>query len=145
VSESAVEVKRSEEAEMLGSRDVVATIAVRDIGVASAFYEGTLGLKWAEYQSPDPTAILYRSGNTAVLVYQSAYAGTNQATAASWGVGDELDSIVLDLASKGVTFEHYDDLPETTREGDIHVMGPLRTVWFKDPDGNILNIVNQFL
>jgi catechol 2,3-dioxygenase-like lactoylglutathione lyase family enzyme len=145
VSESALNPSEAEEAEMLGSRDVVATIAVRDITVASAFYEGTLGLKYAEYQSPDPTAILYRSGNTAVLVYQSAYAGTNQATAASWGVGEEFDSIVLDLGAKGVAFEHYDDLPETTREGDVHIMGPLRAAWFKDPDGNILNIVNQFL
>jgi hypothetical protein len=44
----------------------------------------------------------------------------------------------------GVTFEHY-DLPDTTREGDIHVMGEgdMRGVWFKDPDGNIIGLVNQ--
>jgi hypothetical protein len=34
-------------------------------------------------------------------------------------------------------------LPETTREGDVHVMGEFKAVWFKDPDGNILNLVNQ--
>ena len=130
---------------MLGDRDVVATIAVRDIETASRFYEDTLGLRLAEYQSPDPTAILYRSGNAAVLVYQSAYAGTNQATSASWGVGDDLDAIVAELGAKGVAFEHYDDLPGMTREGDVHVMGPLRAVWFRDPDGNILNVVNESL
>ncbi len=130
---------------MLGERDVVATIAVRDIAVASEWYEGALGLKRAEWQSPDPTAILYRSGNAAVLVYESAHAGTNQATSASWGVGDDFDSVVAELGARGVSFEHYDDLPETVREGDVHVMGPLRAAWFKDPDGNILNVVNQSL
>jgi hypothetical protein len=49
------------------------------------------------------------------------------------------------LRDKGVTFERYDDLPDTTRDGDVHVTGELRSVWFKDPDGNILNVVNQTL
>ena len=130
---------------MLGDKDVVATIAVRDISVATEFYEGTLGLRRAEAESPDPTAILYRAGNAALLVYQSQYAGTNQATSASWGVGDDFEAIVSQLAEKGVAFEHYDDLPGTTREGDVHLIGPLRAAWFKDPDGNILNLVNQAL
>jgi hypothetical protein len=41
-----------------------------------------------------------------------------------------------------VSFEHY-DMPEMTREGDIHVSGDFKTAWFKDPDGNILNITNS--
>lgn len=84
-----------------------------------------------------------RSRCSGCSIYPSEYAGTNQATAASWGVGDDLDAIVQDLTSKGVAFEHYDDLPGTTREGDVHVMGELKAVWFKDPDGNILNLINQ--
>jgi hypothetical protein len=86
---------------------------------------------------------VYRSGGSAVLVYESRYAGTNQATAASWAVGDDFDSLVAELKDKGVVFEHYDDLPDATRDGDVHVMRELRSVWFKDPDGNILNIVNE--
>jgi hypothetical protein len=30
-----------------------------------------------------------------------------------------------------VTFHQY-DFPDTTREGDIHVMGDMRAVWFKE-------------
>ncbi|MBV8645655.1 MAG: VOC family protein, partial [Candidatus Eremiobacteraeota bacterium] len=45
------------------------------------------------------------------------------------------------LRANGVTFEHY-DLPDGVREGDVHVFGSLRTVWFKDPDGNILSILS---
>jgi hypothetical protein len=77
------------------------------------------------------------------LVYESEYAGTNKATAAMWAVGEQFDAVIEDLHGKGVSFEHYDDLPGTTREGDIHTIGEMRGVWFKDPDGNILSIVEQ--
>ena len=128
---------------MLGDMDVAATLAVKDVAAARDFYENKLGLSELEDGSPDPSAVLYRSGRSAVLVYESRYAGTNQATAASWAVGDEFDSIVQDLKDNGVTFERYDDLPGTTRDGDVHSMGDLKAVWFKDPDGNILNLINQ--
>ena len=127
---------------MRGDKDVAATIAVKDLDAARKFYGGTLGLKPIDTDSPDEEAILYGSGTSAVLVYRSQYAGTNQATAASWRVGDDFDAVVEELRSKGVSFEHY-DLPGATREGDVHVMGDLRAAWFKDPDGNILNIANQ--
>src|SRR5688572_6684828 len=124
---------------MLGSKDAAATLAVTDLDRARNFYENTLGL--AVIMDIDG-AVLYRSGSSAVLVYPSEYAGTNKATAASWAVGDDFDAIVEDLRSKGVTFEHY-DLPETTREGDVHRLGDSRAVWFKDPDGNILSLIDE--
>jgi catechol 2,3-dioxygenase-like lactoylglutathione lyase family enzyme len=124
---------------LLAGKDAAATLAVSDLQRARDFYENTLGLE--AVQEP-PGAILYRSGNSVVLVYPSEYAGTNKATAASWAVGDDFDSIVQALKDNGVTFEHY-DLPETTREGDVHLMGDFKAVWFKDPDGNILNLINQ--
>ncbi len=125
---------------MLGDNDAAATLAVRDMERARDFYENTLGL--APLQEV-PGAMMYKSGNSVVLVYPSEYAGTNQATAASWAVGDDFDAIVEDLKAKGVTFEHYDDLPETTREGDVHIAGEFKAVWLKDPDGNILNLINM--
>ena len=85
--------------------------------------------------------VVFKSGSSKLNVYRSQYAGTNQATAVSWNVGNRVDDVVRDLKAKGVKFEHY-DLPGMTRQGDIHVAGQMRTAWFKDPDGNILNIVN---
>jgi catechol 2,3-dioxygenase-like lactoylglutathione lyase family enzyme len=126
---------------MLGSKDAAATLPVSDLGRARDFYEGTLGLT---VLLEVPGSLLYKSGNSAVLVYPSEYAGTNQATAATWAVGEELDTIVQELGAKGVTFEQY-DLPGVSREGDVHVLGEFRSVWFKDPDGNILNLVNTTL
>ena len=125
---------------MLGGKDAAAALAVSDLQRARNFYENTLGLEPAQEQ---PGAILYRSGGSVVLVYPSEYAGTNKATAATWAVGDDFDSIVAGLREKGVTFEHYDDLPDTTREGDVHLMGEIKGVWFKDPDGNILSLIDQ--
>jgi catechol 2,3-dioxygenase-like lactoylglutathione lyase family enzyme len=125
---------------MLGGKDAAATLAVSDLQRARDFYENTLGL--TPVQEP-PGGILYKSGNSVVLVYPSEYAGTNQATAASWALGEDFDAIVEDLRAKGVAFEHYDDLPDTTREGDVHLAGEFKAVWFKDPDGNILNLINE--
>ncbi len=122
---------------MLGDSNVVVTLAVKDMDVAKKFYEETLGLKKA---SEDPGGITYKSGNTKLFVYQSQYAGTNQATAAAWIV-DDVAKTVTELKGKGISFEQY-DLPGVKREGDIHIMGPLKAAWFKDPDGNILNVVN---
>ena len=121
---------------MLGGKDVAATLPVSDLQRARDVYEGTFGLA-PVMESPE--AVVYRSGNAMVLVYLSVYAGTNQATAASWATGDDFDAIVADLRAKGVTFEHY-DLPDTTREGDVHVSSDFRGVWLKDPDGNILSV-----
>jgi len=62
---------------MLGSKDAMATIAVRDIQAAKKFYEGALGLKLAD--GGEPEALVYQSGSSRILVYQSRYAGTNKA------------------------------------------------------------------
>lgn len=125
---------------MLGDKDTAATIAVKNIETAGKFYGGTLGLKQQPIQQPSVRA--YRSGSSTILVYESQFAGTNKATAATWAVGNDVDGVVRDLKAKGVAFEKY-DFPGMTREGDVHVMGNTRAAWFKDPDGNILSIVNQ--
>lgn len=125
---------------MLGDTAAIANVAVRDLDVARKFYEGTLGLKPVHAEGEE--AIAYQSGNTTLTVYRSRYAGTNKATAVSWAVGDELEEVVRGLKARGVAFEHY-DLPGLEREGDIHVGGDMKVVWFKDPDGNILSAMNR--
>ena len=123
---------------MLNQKEAIAMIAVKNIQEAAKFYEGTLGL--ARDSTEGEEVITYRSGGTRINVYHSLYAGTNKATAVVWNVGEEMESIVASLKSKGVTFEHY-DMPGTTLQGDIHVGGDMKVAWFKDPDGNILSLV----
>ncbi len=124
---------------MLGSNNVVACLAVKDMDAAAKFYGEKLGL---ETGMSSPGGTFYKSGNGGVFVYPSDNAGTNKATAVAWNT-DDVEGAVEELKAKGITFEHYDDMPETTLEGDVHVMGKVKMAWFKDPDGNILNIVIQ--
>ena len=125
---------------MFGDKDATAVIAVKDMAIAKKFYEETLGLN--NVGGNDEMGVVYQSGSTRVLVYPSEYAGTNKATALGWEVGDDFDKIVADLKSKGVAFEKF-DLPGTTWEGDVNVMGDMKAAWFKDPDENFLNIINH--
>jgi catechol 2,3-dioxygenase-like lactoylglutathione lyase family enzyme len=124
---------------MLGAKAAAATVAVRDLKAAKKFYEGTLGLKLVDAQEPE--ALTYQSGESKILVYRSQYAGTNKATAATWGVGGDIEKIVQALKAKGVTFEHY-DMPGMTLKGDVHVADNMKAAWFKDPDGNIHALVS---
>lgn len=124
--------------EPLAARDAVANLAVKDLRRARKFYEETLGLKPVHEEGGE--VVVYRSGNSTVNVYRSDYAGTNQATAVTWTVGN-IEEVVKVLRSRGVTFEHY-DMPGMRLEGDIHVSSGVKVAWFKDPDGNILNLIS---
>jgi len=125
---------------MLGKINAAANIAVRDIAVARKFYEDTLGL--AQVDAEGDEVIVMKSGDTLINVYRSQFAGTNKATAVTWTVGDKIEDIVGALRAKGVAFQHY-DMPDTKLEGDIHVGHGMKVAWFKDPDGNILNLIDR--
>jgi len=125
---------------MLGDSEAIATIAVKDLTVARNFYEETLGLQLARATGSE--ALTFKTGRSELIVYRSQYAGSNKATAVNWRVGDELDAIVAALGAKGVAFEHY-DLPGLTQKGDVHAFGEFKSAWFKDPDGNIIALMNR--
>ena len=128
-----------EKMEALRQADAIATLGVKDLDKAARFYEDTLGL--SRVGGEEEEVIVFESGDTTINVYRSSFAGTNKATALTWAV-DDVEDVVRALKSKGVKFEHY-DLPDTTREGDVHVSGDIKVAWFKDPDGNILSLVNR--
>ena len=126
---------------MLSDKEAMATVAVKDLAAARNFYEEVLGLRPVGAESRE--AITYKAGTSRLVVYRSQFAGTNQATAVTWPVGNELETIVAGLRTKGLTFEHY-DLPGITRQGDIHLAGDdFKVAWFKDPDGNIISLFNR--
>jgi predicted enzyme related to lactoylglutathione lyase len=125
---------------MLSNKDAIATIAVKDMDAAGKFYGDTLGWKKVDMGSGDE-GTSFQTGNSTIFVYKSQFAGTNQATALTIKAGDDLENEVQSLKAKGVKFEHY-DMPGMTRNGDIHGEGNMRAAWFKDPDGNILALVN---
>ena len=122
---------------MLKDRDVAATVAVRSLDRARPFYEDVLGL--VRQDQAEMGVQTYRAGKTAVLVYESEFAGTNEATSLTWSLGDDFDAVIDELRSKGVAFERY-DMDGATFDDGVHRFGDMKLVWIKDPDGNIIHL-----
>ena len=124
---------------MLGKADATPMIAVKDLDRARKFYEDTLGLKAEEEMGGEVLTVT--SGSTPITVYRSEFAGTNKATALTFEV-DDIDAEVKELKDKGIFFEHY-DMKGLTPKGDIYEGEGMKTAWFKDPDGNILSLIEE--
>jgi catechol 2,3-dioxygenase-like lactoylglutathione lyase family enzyme len=111
-----------------------ASIAVSDMARARDFYEGKLGLSPVRAQA-DGSRIYASGGDASLHVYASpARAGESTATLATWYV-DDVERVVDELTSNGVTFEHYEELT-TDAKGISPRAGGGKVAWFKDPDGN---------
>jgi catechol 2,3-dioxygenase-like lactoylglutathione lyase family enzyme len=118
---------------------VRASIAVSDMSKAVGFYEGALGLEPGAEQT-DQSRIYRCGGDTSLHVYESpAHAGKGTATLATWHVPD-LEEVVDELSSNGVTFERYDDPSLAVNEMGLHELDGGRVAWFSDPDGNTFAI-----
>ena len=123
---------------MLKDKSSRAIVPVSDIDRARDFYENTLGLDLVEDEMNG--VLVFKTGDTSLVVYRSAEAGTNRANAVVWDAGEDIEAIVSDLKTKGVAFEHYPESEGFRRHDDIHISGSMKMVWFKDPDGNILHL-----
>ena len=124
---------------MLGKADATPMIAVKDIDRAKQFYADKLGLEPVEEFGGE--VFMLRSGDTKLSVYKSEFAGTNKATLLTFDV-DDIDAEVRELKGKGVSFEHY-DVEGLKADGDIYSGDGMKTAWFKDPDGNILSLIEE--
>ena len=124
---------------MLSEANVQPMLPVKDLQKARRFYQDMLGLEQVGEEPGE--AVVYKTGGTTLCVYRSQFAGTNKGTAALWEV-DDVQETVDALKGRGVRFEHYDDMPGLTREGDVYRAGDMTVAWFKDPDGNILSVQN---
>jgi len=127
---------------MLSDFTPSATISVKSLKAVRSFYEGTLGFR--PIGSTLRGAQAFKVKGATVVIYESQFAGTNQATAVTWTLGEHFDDMVRALDAKGVPFEHY-VMPGIVLEGHVHVVhegSPSRVAWFKDPDGNLHNLNN---
>jgi catechol 2,3-dioxygenase-like lactoylglutathione lyase family enzyme len=124
----------------LSNYRVGAAIAVSDMNRARDFYEGRLEFA-AAGDDPDGGRTYECGEQTTLHVFPSpAGAGASGATVAGWTV-DDLEQVVAELTASGVTFERYDDAQISTNEKGIAVFGDSKGAWFKDPDGNVLALV----
>jgi len=127
---------------MLSDLTPMATLATADLERSRKFYEGMLGLSEMPDSGNDNISgsVTYKCGSGAVFVYESQYAGTNKATAVTFQASNEqFDKEVDRLRHKGINFMTF-DFEGMEWDGDVAIMQGMRSVWFADPDGNILNI-----
>jgi catechol 2,3-dioxygenase-like lactoylglutathione lyase family enzyme len=119
---------------------VGAMVPVNDMAKAKEFYEGALGLSGGTEEGDGGMTYEFGEG-TRMHVYPSPGHTGSGATLAAFRT-DDVDGLVDELSSNGVTFEQYDEGPFKTNEKGIAVMGEIRGGWFRDPDGNILAVAN---
>jgi len=120
---------------MLLTSIVVPTIPVTDLDKAKRFYTETLGLTalWDNAWS----VRLGCGGGTQISIFQSDRSTANH-TLAHFEVND-IERVVRELQQHDVTFIDRSD-GQTTTDGYIIEVGPVRGAWFQDPDGNILGL-----
>jgi catechol 2,3-dioxygenase-like lactoylglutathione lyase family enzyme len=126
----------------LSSYEVNPAIAVTDMQRAREFYEGKLGLSGGETEG-DGGVTYECGGGTSLHVFPSPdNAGKSGATLAGWLV-DDIEKVVDELGSAGVSFEQYSEPPLTTDEKGIATIDGDKAAWFKDPDGNVIALTQQ--
>jgi catechol 2,3-dioxygenase-like lactoylglutathione lyase family enzyme len=116
------------------------TLPAADMDRAKAWYEAKLGLVPVEEDEFD--GAWYETGETPFLLYPSEFAGTNQATAASFSFED-FDAAIAELRGRGVTFTEFDYEEFKTVEGVLTLPDGRKGAWFQDSEGNILNIISE--
>jgi catechol 2,3-dioxygenase-like lactoylglutathione lyase family enzyme len=122
---------------MLQQSPIFAYVPVKDLARARKFYEEKLGFSGGREQA---AGVHYNCAKgTAFFLYVSGNAGTNRASQAFWTVQD-LRAEMKALRANGVEFEEYDTPDFKTVDG-VATGGGAMSAWFKDPDGNILAIV----
>lgn len=124
---------------MLANYPTRPTLPTRDLEQAKRFYGDTLGLE-VIHDSAD--GVTYRSGNTQFFLFPSGGSASGAHTQMGWQVPD-VEAEVAELRSRGVVFEEY-DTPYLKTVNGIATPGPVKAAWFKDPDGNLLGLV-QYL
>jgi catechol 2,3-dioxygenase-like lactoylglutathione lyase family enzyme len=123
---------------VLGNHPIRATIPARDMARARAFYADTLGLKVVE---ENPEGVEFESGGVRFGIYPTRATAGSGATVATWEVPD-LETEMTELRNRGVQFDEY-DLPNFKTVNGIAEIEGYRGAWFKDPEGNVLSVVQR--
>jgi predicted enzyme related to lactoylglutathione lyase len=125
---------------MLGERKANSGFAVKDMGAAREFYEGTLGVRVEVLDEQHGLTMLHLANGYDVLMYLSAEMTPPSYTILNFEV-DDIDAAVAGLSERGVGFERYDDFDHDAK-GIVRGPGP-QIAWFKDPSGNTLSVLQQ--
>jgi len=129
---------------MLRDSDIATRLPAQDLERAKAFYAEKLGLQPVE-ERPGGVRYECRSGRFSLFESSGRSSGTH--TQMAFEV-DDIEAVVGDLRSRGVTFEDVDVPGLRTVDGIADVEGNYpsaggigeRAAWFRDSEGNLLGI-----
>ena len=123
---------------MFANSKAFSGFSVDDVPRAKQFYGETLGLDVSEENG---MLTLHLAGDRPTLVYPKSEAHEPASfTILNFPVQD-IEPVVEELTTRGVTFERYSGSEmETDEKGIFRKGGPL-IAWFKDPAGNILSVI----
>jgi catechol 2,3-dioxygenase-like lactoylglutathione lyase family enzyme len=125
---------------MLANSKAFSGFAVDNLAEARRFYGETLGLRTTLIDEDHGLLTLHLGGDRDTLVYLSPGMTPPSYTILNFPV-DDIDAAVDELSSRGVAFEHYDEMSQDEK-GVMREGGPL-IAWFKDPAGNTLSVLQE--
>jgi catechol 2,3-dioxygenase-like lactoylglutathione lyase family enzyme len=121
---------------MLGSARLQALVWTADTARARDFYSERLGLK---LKGESLGALVYDVGGGDLRVSPVPSTEPSAHTVLGFAVED-IDSIVDELEKRALKVERFPSLPHDER-GVCQTPDGTRVVWFRDPDGNLLSVV----
>ncbi len=129
---------------MLKDSHAFSGFSVKDQAEAKKFYIETLGL---EVEEDEMGLKIKIAGGNPIFVYPKENHEPATYTILNFPV-DDIDSVVKELKSKGVTFDQF-DMGGGAKTGEDGIMrgraagmGP-DIAWFKDPSGNVLSVLQD--
>lgn len=127
---------------MIANLPMHTVLPASDLERAQRWYSDKLGL---EPVSTSPFGdLVYEVGGVGFLLYQSALAGNNPASAAGFRL-ENFDEVVEYLRTKGVEFEHVDfGEMGATVDGVIATPDGQKAAWFKDSENNIFALSTTY-
>jgi len=116
-------------------------LTVDDIEATLAFYERALGLKRELFRGPDgQTRYALTLGRQKINLQDRSTETPTKARRPTFGSGDfcliaaaPLDDVIAHLRAENVVIE----AGPVPRRG---ALGPLRSIYFRDPDGNLVEV-----
>ena len=127
----------------MNSTSTVASLPVSDVAAAKAFYTDKVGLTVA-YEIDEAGVVNFGEGATQLGIYVSYTGGKAPGTFTQVTfVVPDVPASVSELQSKGVTFEEYDMPQLKTDNGVATNPDGSKAAWFRDPDGNMLALVQE--
>jgi catechol 2,3-dioxygenase-like lactoylglutathione lyase family enzyme len=121
---------------MLGHSRLQTIIWTSRLAEAERFYTLALGL---HLRGKSDGALIYDVNGSDLRVSPVPSTLPTAHTVMGFAV-DHLDGILGELGKRGVTWEHFPGFPHDER-GVVITPDGAKVVWFRDPDGNLLSIV----